>query len=236
MPISNPITPLLQLYRTLAEIARLPEARLVFHAHIDPADINATYRNYTRPHPRYKIIGHKTVGVALLDLASFANADAYLGPLQGKNLGAWHAKRARSRGYVIAAFDRNRHIDDIHAINTSIPERQGRPMDAHYREKTLHFEQLAHFRTIGAFDREGKLAAYATFGIYGNFAAFSQLIGYRNNDGAMHLLVTEIVCKLIAEGQLDYLMYDTFFGAQPGLQQFKRVLGFRPYRARYELL
>jgi hypothetical protein len=33
-----------------------------------------------------------------------------------------------------------------------------------------------------------------------------------------------------------YLMYDTFFGAQPGMRNFKTVLGFRPYRAKYSLL
>ena len=51
----------------------------------------------------------------------------------------------------------------------------------------------------------------------------------------MHLLVVEIVCQLIAQGQVDYLMYDTFFGAQPGMQQFKKILGFKPYRAKYSL-
>jgi hypothetical protein len=30
-------------------------------------------------------------------------------------------------------------------------------------------------------------------------------------------------------------MYDTFFGAQPGMQSFKKILGFRPYRVRYAL-
>jgi hypothetical protein len=30
-------------------------------------------------------------------------------------------------------------------------------------------------------------------------------------------------------------MYDTFFGAQPGMRQFKTILGFKPYRAKYRL-
>src|SRR4051812_2736019 len=100
MRISDPMTSLRQCYRMLAEIAHLPKARLVFQSQTDPADIGATYRNYTRPHPRYKVIGHKTIGAALLELSNYANAEAYLAPLQAKNLGAWHAKRARSRGYV----------------------------------------------------------------------------------------------------------------------------------------
>ncbi len=31
-------------------------------------------------------------------------------------------------------------------------------------------------------------------------------------------------------------MYDTWFGAQQGLRQFKRHVGFQPYRARYRLV
>jgi hypothetical protein len=30
-------------------------------------------------------------------------------------------------------------------------------------------------------------------------------------------------------------MYDTFFGAREGLRDFKRRVGFRPYRASYTL-
>jgi glycosyltransferase involved in cell wall biosynthesis len=82
------------------------------------------------------------------------------------------------------------------------------------------------------FDPDGKLMAYANIGRYGNFSAFSQLIGMRNNDGIMHLLMVDIVSRLIEQKQVRYVMYDTFFGAQPGLQQFKRILGFQPYRAR----
>ena len=43
------------------------------------------------------------------------------------------------------------------------------------------------------------------------------------------------VCLLLDEGQVRYVMYDTYFGALPGLRQFKTVLGFQPYRAKYRL-
>lgn len=43
----------------------------------------------------------------------------------------------------------------------------------------------------------------------------------------------EGVAELIAERELVYLMYDTFFGALPGLRGFRRRLGLQPYRARY---
>ena len=226
---------LLHKCTTLIEILRLPVARLSFHLHIDPDNIRSTYQNYTRPHPRYKVISHKTLGAALLDLHEFNTVEKYLECIKGKNCGAHHAKRARSRGYVFAEIDRSRHIDDIHAINTSQACRQGRPMEHNYREKTLHFDTLKHFRYYGILNPQGTLVAYGTMGMYGNFGGFSQLIGLRNNDGIMHLLIVEIVTRLIADAAVRYVMYDTFFGAQPGLRQFKTILGFRPYRARYQL-
>lgn len=226
---------LLRHYNTLVEIIRLPVARLSFHLNIDPVNIKSTYQNFTRPHPRYKLIRHKTLGAALIDLHDVNTREKYLELIKGRNCGAYHAKRARARGYVCAEIDRNRHIDDIHEINTSVEYRQGRPMDQHYLQKTLHFDTLKHFKYYGVLNGEGKLVAYCNMGIYGNFCGFSQLIGVRNNDGIMHLLVVEIITRLIDTAALRYVMYDTYFGAQPGLRQFKTILGFRPYRAKYAL-
>lgn len=222
-------------YSTLLQVIRLPIARLCFHQQIDPENIRSTFHYYTKRHPRYKLIRHKTLGAALIDLNSFNTRDKYLDLIKGKNCGAYHAKRARSRGYVFAEIDRNRHIDDIHEINTSVENRQGRPMDKNYQEKKLHFDALKHFRYYGVLNAQGKLVAYGNLGMYGNFSAFSQLIGVRNNDGIMHLLIVEIISQLIEQASVQYVMYDTFFGAQPGMQTFKKILGFRPYRAKYSL-
>jgi len=221
---------------TIKTLLRLPVARLHFDAGIEPVNVLSTYRYYTKRHPKYKIIQHKSWGAALIDLQQCATRDQYFERIKGKNCGAWHARRARARGYVLAEIDRNRHVDAIHAIHTSVDERQGRPMDARYQEKQHVFDVLANFRYYGVLDPDGKLVAYATIGRYGNFSSFGQLMGYRNNDGIMHLLVSEIVARLIDEGQVRYVMYDTYFGALPGLRQFKTVLGFEPYRVQYRLL
>lgn len=226
---------ILQKYKMLIQLMRLPVAHLQFHERIAPDHIRSTYHYYTKPHPRYKIIRHKTVGAALIDLETLASPQQYLEQIKGKNGGAHHAKRARSRGYRTAEIDRNRYVDDIHAINTALDERQGRPMDRAYRDKQLHFETLAHFRYFGTFDAQGRLVAYANLGLYGNFGGFAQIIGLRNNDGFMHLLMVDIVSRFIEQGAVRYLMYDTFFGAHPGMQTFKKILGFRPYRAKYSL-
>ena len=220
---------------TLRRLASLPSAHLIFERHIEPENVTATYRYYTMPHPRYRIIQHKRWGAALIDLQQFASHEAYLERIKGRNGGAHHARRARSRGYVLADIDRNEHLDAIHAINTAIDARQGRPMDDSYRCKRLEYERLANYQHVGVFNGEGRLMAYADVGRFGNFCAFSRLIGYRNNDGFMHLAVVDIVARLLLDPRVRYLMYDTFFGALPGMQQFKTVLGFAPYRVRYSL-
>lgn len=225
----------MQHYNTFLEIIKLPRAALHFAEVIDPVDIKATYRNYTKPHPRYKIIGHKTIGAALVDLSAYPDRHAYLDAIKGRNHGGFHAKRARSRGYVMRDIDRNDYIDDIHAINISLDVRQGRALDQQYRDKSAGYERQRHFRYWGVVNPQGKLVAYASLGIYGNFASFSQMMGIRNNDGIMHLLLSEAICRLIDRGEVRYVMYDTFFGAQPGLRNFKTILGFRPYRASFSL-
>lgn len=225
----------LEHYTTFIQAMNLPVARLCFYEHIHPEDIRNTYRSFTRPHPRYKLIRAKTLGAALIDLTGFDGRQAYLDLIKGKNQGGYHAKRALKRGYLFTEIDRNDYIEDIHEINTSLDSRQGRPMEGHYREKQEYYPSLAHFRYYGILNPQGKLVAYANIGKYGNFAAFSQMLGIRNNDGIMHLLLVEIICRLIDEHEVDYVMYDTFFGAQPGLRTFKTILGFKPYRARYSL-
>lgn len=221
---------------TLRQIVKLPRAQLHFDSGIDPEDIRATYRYFTKRHPRYKLIANKTIGAALIDLARHADTAAYLDAIHGKNRGAWHARRARARGYVCTEIERNDFIDDIHAINTSQVMRQGRPMDDKYLDKVERYARQPHFEYYGVVDGSGRLVAYANIGRYGNFSAFSQLMGVRNNDGIMHLLVVDIVGRLIERRHVRYVMYDTFFGAQAGLQQFKRIVGFEPYHARYSLL
>jgi hypothetical protein len=198
--------------------------------------MNRTFTYFTKPHPRYKLIRNKSVGIALIDLTTFPDRDAYISSVSRKDEAAHHGKRALRRGYIFQEIDRNNYIDDIHAINTSSTKRQGRPMDHAYLEKPHRYETNPHFRYFGVTDSNGVLVAYCNIAIYGNFAATDRLLGYKNNDGTMYLLLVEIICLLINEGPVRYFMYDTFFGAQEGLRNFKRRLGFQPYRVCYSLI
>lgn len=229
------LTRLKQLTGTVADILRLPEAELCFYAARDTERITATYRNFTKPHPRYWIIRNKTIGAALIDTADYAGADGYIESIARRNFGGHFARRAMARGYRFMEIDRNLHVDGINAINTSLPVRQGKAMAPSYRKRIDHFVDHEHYRYYGVLDREGKLMAYCEVGLYGNFALLSRLLGYRNNDGIMHFMIVEIVSTLMREQLVRFVMYDTYFGATEGLRNFKNILGFKPYRVRYRL-
>lgn len=230
------LSQLRHMWDILTAIAKLPHAQLQFDAALAPAEVSAAYDNFTRRHPRYRIIGNKTIGAALVDIEQFATPAHYRASIAERNWGGYFARRAQARGYRFASIERNRYADDIHAINQSMPERQGRPMAASYQDRTAHYTDRAHYRYYGVLDKSGKLMAYCELGTYGNFALFSRLLGYRNNDGIMHFMIVEIVSLLIAERRVRYAMYDTWFGASEGLRRFKTILGFKPYRVRYALL
>ncbi|MBC7454561.1 MAG: hypothetical protein H7335_12800 [Massilia sp.] len=216
-------------------IARLPVARLEFRLAFNPDDVQKIYSYFTQRHPKYKIFQNKSLGAALVDLARFSDRQAYMESIKGNNSAEKHARKARSKGYRVVEIDKNNFVDEIHEINTSVESRQGRSMDSIYTQKTLHFSSEKNFKYYGVLNSSGKLMGYVDLGFYGNFAAFNRIIGVRNNDGVMHFLATEIICQMIEQGSFDYVMYDTYFGAGPGLKTFKKMLGFEPHRAKYSI-
>jgi hypothetical protein len=221
---------LLELARSLS---RLPTARLEFQLARDPANVERIFKHFTKRHPRFLLFGNKTLGAALVDLTRFQTGAEYLQTVKGRNSAEHHARRARARGYRVIEIDRNHYIDDIHHINTSVEVRQGKTMSESYLNKQHHYVADPNYKYFGTLDVTGHLVAYGEVGVWGNFAAFNRVIGVRNNDGIMHLMVSEIVCTFIENDDVEYLMYDTYFGATPGLKLFKTALGFSPYRARY---
>jgi len=218
------------------ELARLPVAQLCFERRLNPAAIPDAYANFTRPHPRYKVFGNKAMGAALIDLSRFDSPASYLHAVRRHGHAGHQSRKAAARGYRLRRIDRNEHLDEIHAIHVSSPERQGRPMDDSYLMRRTAYPDEPHCECHGVFDAEGRLAAYCNIALYGNFVSTDQLMGYKNNDGIMYLLLSSIICGLIEARQVNWFMYDTWFGAQQGLRQFKRHVGFQPYRARYRLV
>lgn len=219
--------------RLIGDILRLPKARLHFDTALNPDLVPRAHRLFTKPHPRYRVVSNKSLGVALINLRAFANGQAYLHSLRQRGHAGYHSRRARERGYTVAEIDRNDYIDDIYQVNTSLEERQGRPMDPAYGVKTEHYDASDGLRHFGVLDKLGRLVAYGDVGIYGDFAALNRSLGLKNSDGVMYFLLADVACRLIDDGHLNYFMYDTYLGALPGLRNFKKKLGFQPYRIHY---
>jgi hypothetical protein len=228
-------TKLSRLFELGRTIARMPVARLQFRRDLNPPDVTRMHQHFTKRHPRYLVCQNKSIGAALVDLSSFADHAGYMDTVKGSNSAALLAARARRKGYRVVDIERNDHIDQIHTINNSVEVRQGRPMDAAYRDKVTHYSKEKNFSYLGVLNPAGELVGYANFGCYGNFVAIDRVIGLRNNDGVMHLLMTDIVGRLIEERKVRYLMYDTCFGASAGLLKFKTMLGFTPYRVKFSI-
>lgn len=224
-----------RLLRALAAAPRLPTARLHFHRHIAPRKIAALHALFTRPHARFPLIKNKTIGIALIDLSKFKSPADYLATVRKKDHAGHQARVARRRGYTVRPIKRSEHVAEIHAIHLSSSARQGRPMDPSYQTLQTEFDDAPPLRCFGVFQRDGRLIGYCSFGIYGNFAATDMLLGIKNKDGAMYLLLLEIVTFLIGQAGVDFFMYDTYLGAREGLQSFKRRIGFRPYRVSYAI-
>jgi hypothetical protein len=220
---------------TLVKIVKLPVANLVFELKIDQEDIGRTHKYFTKPHPTYKIFKNKSLGAELIPFSKYLTRSGFLNSMKMKNRAGRYVKRAMSRGYEFVEIDRNEFIDDIHGINTSSESRQGRAMDASYLKKVEHFDTKVNFRYFGVLNADGRLVAYCNVGFYGNFYAIEKVIGHRNNDGVMHLLIVETVCRLIDAGNGKYLMYDTYFGASPNMRSFKSMFGFEPFRVKYSI-
>jgi len=225
--------------KVLAALGSLPVAQLRFDSRLDPEHIRATHAaflaGYAWPHPFYRLFGARTTGVALIDLARFVTPADYLRTVRRRGHAGPQSRKAHARGYRLRPIDRNAHVDEIHAINTSLAVRQGRPMSGPYAEPVQHYTPRAYYRYYGMFDRKDRLWAYCNLGLFGNVALVDQMLGYYNRDGVMYLLLKEIVCSLIEEGQVDYLVYDMLLGGRAGLREFKRRAGFAPYRVHYQL-
>lgn len=230
------IEKLKKIYQILKEIKELSVVILTFKLNgANKDEIDSTHKYFTKWHPKYKIIRNKEIGVGLINITQYVSSDEYLKIINGKNSAAYYARKAKGRGYIFREIIREDYKDDIYEVNVSMQERQGRKMAEHYLQKIDTFENLEHFRYFGVIDKNGSLKSYCNIGYYGDFAVVSQLLGHKEylNDGVMYLLMSEVVCELISEKKVDYLMYDTFFGAKDGLRMFKEKLGFLPYRVKW---
>ncbi|UUZ54934.1 hypothetical protein LP419_02950 [Massilia sp. H-1] len=143
---------------------------------------------------------------------------------------------AQASGYVTRRIDRNAHIDAIHAINNSVGQRQGLADGCQLPGKADQFRcarPLRLLRRVRQRGQAGRLRQHRPLRQFLRVLAADRLPQQRRHHAFAHHRHRGL--GLIDEGKVEYVMYDTFFGALPGMQQFKTILGFQPYRARFSL-
>jgi hypothetical protein len=105
-----------------------------------------------------------------VDLNKFPNSTTYLDSFSEKTSAAYRSSQALpAQGYRFEEIDRNRFIEDIHEINTSLKERQGREVHEAYREKKEYYPVQKNWRYFGVLKGD-KLAAYAWVTVCGEVA------------------------------------------------------------------
>jgi hypothetical protein len=229
-PTNSTLVRLRKIWNRSLAVVRSPRVRIEMYGDAHALRI---YRAYTARHRRFKVTQTKRWGVALIRLP--ATMDEYLAG-SSKELLRRKRRSAQRSGFryaVVAAAD---HIDEILAINLSSPVRQGRALPKYYLDREHVAETFRDRPTIhGILNAAGQLRAYAWVPQVGELAIFETLLGHADDleAGVMYLLISEVVGATIAArdttGSLSWAMYDTFWGAAPGLAYFKERLGFKSY-------
>jgi hypothetical protein len=146
-------------------------------------------------------------------------------------------RKAGKLGYEFAPIERDRYLADIYEINTSLDERQGRPMGEKYRQEVEPFGPLPdqpcprhRFCTYGVL-KDGQLVAYAWVYQTGEMFLLSTLLGHGKHlgNGVMFLLIAGVIKDLIESAGSRYAVYERHWSGTDGLRFFKEQMGFRPY-------
>ncbi len=150
------------------------------------------------------------------------------------------ADRAERLGYTFAEIDRSRFSDDIFEINTSLGERQGRPMSDGYTRRHDHgklpdYPCARHaIKTFGVLQGD-RLRAYLTLYRVGDLAMISMILGHGDHlrNDVMYLLVAGTIADQAGQG--GYFFYNRHDSGTDGLRYFKERLGFRPTEIEWSL-
>jgi hypothetical protein len=141
------------------------------------------------------------------------------------------ADRCARRGYTFSEISYADYADDIFEINTSLEQRQGRPMADGYRERREHGRlpefpcHLHNTRTYGVL-RGRKLRAYLTLHRSNELGMVSMILGHGDHlaDEIMYLLFAGMVED--QAGNAGILYYNRHDSGQDGLRFYKERVGF----------
>ncbi|MDN5869472.1 MAG: hypothetical protein L0H73_01930 [Nitrococcus sp.] len=202
------------------------------------SEANLIYQRFSAPHRKFRIVGNKTLGVALSRVPGKSHE-----VFHGKH---FHEARRKKNRALEAGFRVEKKapskdfLDEIHSINMSAPIRQNRPVEYHLADRRLVQECCErNVQIYGIFDCNDELRAYAHGTLCGEVFVLRRCIGHHADlrQGIMFLLMFGIFRDMIKirqqHGVPYWLQHDSYFVRSPGLRQFKKETGFRPYRVRW---
>ena len=141
------------------------------------------------------------------------------------------ANRAERLGYRFQVIDRAQHEECIWRINTSLEERQGRPMSNGYMIRQSYaplpdYPCPRHRITTYGVLRHGRLYAYCWLYRAGDLALVSSILGHGDalRDDVMWLLMQGVVGA--ETGTDGLLVYNRWDSGTDGLRYFKARCGF----------
>lgn len=152
------------------------------------------------------------------------------------------ASHARNLGYTFAEIRREKHEDDVFRINTSAPERQGRPMSEGYT-RPVKFSPLPVYpcgrhaiHTYGVLAPTGRLVAYTWVYRAGDLVMFSQILGHAAHlaGDVMYELMRGALAAQVEAGP-GFAFYNRHDSGTAGLRYYKERCGFAPARVDWRL-
>lgn len=141
------------------------------------------------------------------------------------------ADRSQRLGYRFSEIDRSQLNDDLHEINTSLEQRQGRPMSAGYLRQHRHAPlpdypcERHRVHTYGVLQGD-RLRAYLTLYRVGELGLVSMILGHGDHlrNDIMYLLAQGVIEAQIGQG--GFLYYNRHDSGTTGLVFYKERLGF----------
>lgn len=150
-----------------------------------------------------------------------------------------NARYAANHGFRYQRVDRADWEDDLHAIRSSAPVRQGRAMPQAYMDRQTYGHDvpsdcLRHGSTVhGVIGPDDHLAGYVQVVQCGEVVRVNTILGHADllEQRIMWLLMMETAKHHIDVcGARFFLYYTHLSGHGPGLRYFKERLGFRPHK------
>ena len=123
--------------------------------------------------------------------------------------------------------DRNNYLNDIHKVNISAGERQGREMHESYSHFPAEYGAINGFYYFACI-KNNTLFAYSEVYILNEYAHISRILGHKTylKDGIMVNLIAEIILFCKQKG-CKVLSYSRITDGTDGLKYWKHSIGFK---------